>query len=147
MSSPSYKPEGFHTVTPYFVAPDAAKLIEFAKAVFDAEEIYRMPGPGGQGIVHAEFRVGDSVLETADSTDQWPPMPMNLHVYVPDVDAVYEKAVAAEADVVMEPTDQFYGERSASIRDPAGNLWHIATKTEHLSAEEIQKRAADLGHV
>jgi len=141
MSSANYIPQGFHTVTPYLIVSDASGLIEFTQAVFDATEIVRVPGTHGR-IRHAQIRIGDSPVEMADGQDEWPAMPASLHVYVPDVDAVYMRALAAGADVLLEPQDQFYGERSASVRDPWKNVWHIATKTEELSMEEMKKRAA-----
>jgi len=140
MLQPGYIPKGFHTVNPYLIVTDSARLIEFAKAVFDAEEVLRVAEPGGR-IRHAEIRIGDSPVEIADGCDEWPSLPASLHIYVSNVDEVYLRALAAGAELLLEPKDQFYGERSASVRDPLGNIWHIATKTEELSIEEMQQRA------
>lgn len=140
MSDRSYLPDGFHTVTPYLIVSDAAALIEFLKAAFGATEVMRMPGPEGQ-VMHAEVRIGDSVIEMGQANGEWPAMPGSLHIYVPDIDAVYLRALDAGAVTLSEPKDQFYGERSASVEDPVGNLWHIATKTEDVSPEEMRRRA------
>lgn len=143
MSKLHHVPKGFHTINAYLIVSDAAQLIEFAKTVFDAQETLRMPSPDG-GIAHAELRIGDSVLETSDATEKWKATPGSLHIYVPDIDATYRRALSAGAESLMEPMDQFYGERSASVRDPLGNLWHIATKTEEITVEEMKRRAAEL---
>lgn len=140
MSQESYVPQGFHHVNAYIVATNARAVIDFAKVVFNAEEKLCMKTPDG-GVAHAEFRIGDSVVEIADGNETWPASPASLHVYVPNTDETYGKAVAAGAIILAEPADQFYGERSASVQDPTGNYWHIATKVEDVSAEEMQRRA------
>ncbi len=140
-SQVSYKPEGLHSVVPYLHVNGAAKLIEFMKQVFDAQEIARYPMPDGT-ISHAQVKIGDSVVELADGGEKWPPMPCALHVYVPDSDATYRRALAAGCTSLQEPADQFYGERSASVRDFCGNNWYLATQIEVVSREEIDKRIA-----
>ena len=122
-------PKGYRTVTPYLIAQDGTALLEFAKAAFGAEEKFR--GIGGAGGLHAEVRIGDSMLmigggvpgkefrATANTTA--------LHVYVEGSDAVYKRALAAGASSISAPADQEYGERSAGVKDPAGNYWYIAT--------------------
>jgi PhnB protein len=99
--------------------------------------------PSGR-IAHACVKIGDSMVELSDGTEKWPPMPSALHVYVPDVDATRKRAVQAGGTSVQEPTDQFYGERSSAVRDVCGNNWYIATQTEVLSKEEIERRVASL---
>ncbi len=141
MSKVHYIPEGFHTVTPYFVVPDGPQFASFLKRAFDAEERFVSKDPGG-AIMHAEMRVGDSIVEFGQANDQWPPMRLNLHVYVPDADATYRRALEAGARPVREPRDEFYGDRNAGIEDPAGNLWWIATRKENLTSEEFARRAA-----
>ena len=136
----SFTPDGFHTVTPYLIVEGAARLLHFAQHAFDAVELMRMPGPDG-GIMHAAMRLGDSIVELSDANANWPAMPGSLHVYVPDIDATYAKALEAGADSITDPADMFYGERSATVRDPVGNLWHIATHLEDVSLEEIARRA------
>ena len=143
MNKVGYKPEGFQTVTPYLHVNGAARMIDFMQKVFDAREIARYPTPDG-GIGHAEVRIGDSMLELADAGEQWPAMPCALHVYVPDTDATYQRALQAGATSLREPADQFYGERGAAVRDNFGNNWYIATQTEVLSKEEIERRMAAL---
>lgn len=145
MTHPNYLPEGFHTVNPYLIVADSAKLIDFLKVVFDAVEVVRVPDEHG-AIKHAEMRIGDSPIEMADARSDWPATSAALHVYVPDVDAVYLRALSAGAEVLQEPQDQFYGERSASVRDASGIVWHIATKTEDLTLAEMQRRAAEQAH-
>jgi PhnB protein len=127
-------PRGFHTVTPYLVAQDAPALIDFVKQTFDGEEKHRSVGSAGG--VHAEVRVGDSMLMIGGGAPelawQGQPVPSALHVYVEDADAAYRRALAAGATSIEEPADQDYGERSGSVKDAAGNHWYIATyKGEH----------------
>ena len=143
MSKVNYKPEGFHSVTPYLTVKGAAKLLDFLKQAFGAEELGRHLEPSGR-IAHASVRIGDSVVELSDGTEKWPPMSCALHVYVPDVDSTHKRAVQAGGTSMQEPTDQFYGERSSAVRDVCGNNWYIATQTEVLSTEEIEKRVASL---
>lgn len=137
-------PEGFHTVTPYIVASDAAKVLEFAKQAFGATEVEKHID--GQGrIQHASARIGDSMIMLGQPGDQSKAMPCMLHLYVPDVDATYKRAIAAGGESVREPTDEFYGDRSAGVVDPCGNQWWMATHIEDLSPEEIQRRATAAG--
>jgi PhnB protein len=123
-------PAGFRTVTPYLVAQDAVSLIEFVKQVFDAEEKFRTIGPAGG--IHAEVRLGDSMLMIGGGGPEltWRGVanPGAFHVYVPDCDAVYERALKAGATSIGKPADQPYGERSGSVRDAAGNHWYVATQ-------------------
>jgi uncharacterized glyoxalase superfamily protein PhnB len=135
-------PDGFHTVTPYFAGRDAAGLIAFLKRAFDAQEIDRLATPDGT-VMHATVKIGDSMAMIGHVTDpNYKLMPAMLHLYVQDCDAVYKKAIQAGGKSVMEPTDQFYGDRSGAVDDPAGNQWWIATRKEDLSNEELMKRAS-----
>ena len=136
-------PDGFHTVTPYLVIKGAAPLIEFMKKAFDAKEIYLSKRPDGT-IMHATMQVGDSMIMLADATDQYPEMPSTLYLYVPDTDAVYKKAMAAGATSIMEPADQFYGDRNAGVKDATGTQWWIGTHIEDVSEEEMQERQEKL---
>jgi len=133
-------PEGYHAVTPYMIVNGAAKCIDFVKETFDAREVMRMPGPNGT-VGHAEVRIGDSVITLADGSDMWPAMPCSLYVYVGDVDATYKRALKAGATSVKEPADQFYGDRSASVKDSCGNVWGIGTHIEDVPPEELERRA------
>jgi len=123
-------PKGFTTLTTYLVAQDADALIEFMKQTFDAEELFRS-GPGSEGGMHCEVRIGDSMLMVGGGGAgmKWrgTPMPSAFHIYVPDCDATYALALAAGATSVDKPVDQPYGDRSATVKDADGNSWYIAT--------------------
>lgn len=134
-------PDNYHTATPYLVVPGVAKVIDFLKQTFDAKEVVRMPGPGGS-VAHAEIKIGDSIVMMGEAGGPNPPMPAQLYVYVKDVDAVYKKALAAGGTSVREVTDQFYGDRNGTVKDPCGNHWGIATHKEDVSPEEMKKRMA-----
>jgi PhnB protein len=122
-------PKGYRTLTPYPVAQDAPALIDFMKQAFGAEEVFRAIGSAGG--VHAEVRVGDSMMMVggggAGLSWRGESSPMAFHMYVRDCDATYARALAAGGTSIAEPVDQFYGERSGSVKDPAGNFWYIAT--------------------
>jgi len=128
-------PDGFHTATPYLAVPDAQKQIEFMKQVFGAEEKLRMPNVDGT-VGHAELKIGDSVIMTGDAGELRP----MLYLYVDDVDAVFNKALESGATAIREPADQFYGDRSAQVKDPLGNIWFLATAKEDVPQEEQMKR-------
>lgn len=125
MSTP-YRPEGFGTITPYLIVPNASRLIQFLVEAFDASETMVVKDEAGK-IRHASFVIGDSPIELADGNPQWHPMTAGLHVYVPDTDASYARAIAAGGTSLYEPTDMPYGERSGGVMDPAGNHWYLAT--------------------
>jgi PhnB protein len=133
-------PEGYHAITPYLVVEGAAKLIDFLKQAFDAQETFRMPMPDGS-IMHAEIKIGDSMVMMGEASEKWKPMPCAIYLYVNDADAVYKRALKAGATSTMEPADQFYGDRHGGVKDPAGNTWWIATHKEDVSPEELKKRA------
>jgi uncharacterized glyoxalase superfamily protein PhnB len=137
----SYQPEGYQSVIPYLHVNGAARLIVFMKEVFDAKEIAVYPRPDGT-VGHAALRIGDSVIELADVSPEWPAMPCALQVYVPDTDAAYQRALKAGASSLLPPATQFYGDRTASVRDSCGNNWYIATQVEVVSREEVDKRLA-----
>lgn len=122
----NYIREGFRTITPYLITKDASRLIDFMKAAYGGEETFRMPLPDGS-IMHAEMRIGDSILELADGNEQYPTSVTPLHLYVTDADAVYARAMAAGATSLFAPADREYGDREAGITDPNGNHWYIAT--------------------
>ena len=132
-------PEGYHSVTPYLVVQGVGKLIDFMKAAFDAQEIFRMPMPDGS-IGHAEVRIGDSLIMLGEARDQFKAMPTTLNLYLEDVDAAYARALAAGATAVSEPKNQFYGDRSGGVRDMCGNNWYVATHIEDVSEEEMKRR-------
>jgi uncharacterized glyoxalase superfamily protein PhnB len=135
-------PEGYATVTPYLCVSNAAKLIDFLKQAFDAELKFKMDGPGGR-IMHAEMTIGDSRIMLGQPEPGQETHAM-LHLYLPDADATYKRALAAGATSVREPADQFYGDRSAGVRDEFGNQWYIATHVEDVSEEEMERRMAKM---
>src|SRR5687767_14385141 len=132
-----------HTVNPYLTVQGADRLLEFIKKTFGphAQELMCMRQPNGT-IAHAEVRIGDSVVELAEAHGQWKPLTAGLHVYVPDVDTVYKRALEAGGESLHEVADMFYGERSGGVRDPVGNHWYIATHTEDIPPDEMARRAA-----
>lgn len=142
-------PEGFHTLNCYAVVPDANEAIAFYEKAFGAERVVHMPGPGGQGTMHAEVRIGDSVLMLTDENPQWNKKsavtlggsPIAFHLYCEDVDGWIERAVAAGCEVVMPASDMFWGDRFGQVRDPFGLEWSIATHVEDVPPEEMAKRA------
>jgi len=142
-------PDNYHAVTPYLVVQGAAKAIDFYKKVFGAQEVMRMPGPGGK-IGHAEIKIGDSIIMLADEhpeMDAHAPQsfggtPVSLLVYVTDVDSVFKQAVSAGAKELRPVKDQFYGDRSGVITDPFGHKWTVSTHVEDVSAEEMKRRMA-----
>jgi PhnB protein len=142
-------PEGYSTVTPYLIVSNGAGAIDFYKQIFGAVEIMRIPGPGGR-VGHAELRIGGSVIMLADENPQsgiFGPQsgkrpPVSLLVYVEQVDAVTAKAESNGAKIVRPPKDQFYGDRTATLTDPFGHEWTVATHVEDVSPEEMQKRAS-----
>ncbi len=150
MSKPASPiPPGFHTITAHLSVDGAAKFIDFLKAAFGAEEIRRSPGPGGK-LMHAQVKVGDSMLMLADDfTEEFhmPPMvrgnlPVVLNLYVQDADATWAQALAAGCEVRMPISDQFWGDRYGHVRDPFGFVWAISSRKEDLTPEEMQERAA-----
>ena len=140
MSSVKPVPEGYHTVTPFLVLKDAHRAIEFYKRAFGAEERFRMPTPDGK-VAHAELQIGDSVVMLSEAIQE-PATSASMYLYVPNVDAVCQRAVAAGAEAAMPPTDMFWGDRFGRVVDPFGVRWGIATHNEDLSPQEIGRRAA-----
>ena len=140
-------PDGYTSLTPYLVCKGAAKAIDFYTRVFGAEEIVRMPGPDGQ-IMHAEVKIGNAILMLADENkEQGHLSPQTLGgsgssvmLYTDDVDAVYNRAIAAGAKSETAPADMFWGDRMGNITDPFGHSWAIATHKEDVSEDEMQKR-------
>ena len=135
-------PDQYHAVTPYLLGSGTLKLIDLLKKAFDAIETERVMGQGGT-VMHAEVRIGDSMLMLSDGGGDWKPMPTVLYLYVTDADAMYKRALAAGATSVVEPVTQFYGDRHGGVKDPSGNVWWIATHVEDVSPEELKKRAEE----
>lgn len=134
-------PDGYHSITPSLVASDAGKLINFMTQAFGAKERMRMPMPDGK-VAHAEIEIGDSAVMVADASSEFPAQTGSLHLYVENVDAVYERALKAGARTQRELMNQFYGDRSGTIIDPVGNQWTVSQHIEDVSEEEMMKRMA-----
>jgi uncharacterized glyoxalase superfamily protein PhnB len=130
-------PEGYHTITPYLSVQGAAKVIEFIKKSFGAEEVQRSQSPEGR-IYNAEIRIGDSMLMIADANPGGE-RPGTLYMYVADPDLLYRQAMSAGAKSLREPTDEFYGDRCAGVADFAGNQWWVAKRIRDVSADEVAR--------
>jgi PhnB protein len=140
-------PVGHHTVTPYLTIKNAAKALEFYKRAFGATETVKLMMPDGR-LGHAELRLGDSLIMLSDefpeyggkAPDTLGGSPVNIHLYVENVDAFFKKALTAGAKERKPVMDQFYGDRSGQLEDPFGHLWWVATHKEDVAPEELQKR-------
>ena len=141
--SVQYKPDGYHTITPYLVVEGAGEAITFLSEVFDATQVLRMDGPDGR-IGHAELRIGDSTLMIADVPRSGKAKTGLLHLYVEDSEALYRRALDLGATSLREPTVEFYGDRVASFADRWGNEWFLATHVEDITEVEMGRRAAEL---
>ena len=119
-------PQGYNSLMPYLIVNGASEFIDFLKTAFGAQERMRVPTPDGK-IMHAEVMIEDSVIELADAGENYPARPGILHMYVPDVDATYRKAIDAGATSTYAIVDQDYGDREGSVKDRFGNTWYIAT--------------------
>jgi PhnB protein len=126
---PSYKPNGYNTVSPYLVVDGASSTIDFLKRVFGAVELRRFPDAAGK-LMHAEVRIDDTVVMIADGGENWPPVPSYVHVYVNDVDATYGRALAAGATSVQEPVKKADEDKRGGVKDAGGTTWWIATRVE-----------------
>ena len=123
----SYKPADYSTVSPYLIVAGASATIDFLKQVFGATELRRFPDPSGR-LMHAEVRIGDTVVMIADGAEGWPPVPSYVHVYVSDVDAIYTRALAAGATSVQEPVKKDDEDKRGGVKDAGGTTWWIATR-------------------
>ncbi len=142
-------PPGYHTITPHIVVRGAAKAIDFYKRAFGAVELFRHATPDGR-LMHAEIRIGDSIVMIGDA---FPEMgcagpeghsPVTLHLYVPDVDAAFVRAVEHGATVKMPVADMFWGDRYGQLADPFGHSWSVATHVRDVSPQEMEKAAAEM---
>ena len=149
-SSVKRVPEGHHTISPHLTVQDGAKMIDFYTRAFGAKENRRSMGPDGTSLLHAELQIGDSKFFL---NGEFPQMGMasplarggtsvTIHVYVEDVDSLYQKAVDAGAKVVMPLADQFWGDRYGVVEDPSGHRWSMASHVKDVSFEEM-KRASE----
>ncbi|MBO0496947.1 VOC family protein [Pseudomonas sp. Marseille-Q1929] len=143
-------PEGFHSITPYLGVEKAAEAIEFYKKAFGATQVMRLDMPDGS-VGHAELRIGDSPImlgspcdESAFGSPRDGKTSVGIHLYVPDVDKQYKQAIDAGGTVISEPKDQFYGDRSGTLKDPFGHVWFLATHKEDLTEAQIRQRAMEM---
>ncbi|HZE79036.1 MAG TPA: VOC family protein [Nitrososphaeraceae archaeon] len=140
-------PEEYHSINAYLIVRNADKAIEFYKKAFGAEERFRMHGPDGKTIMHADLKIGDSVFMLTEESPDMKALspesiggsPISLYVYVKDVDAVFNHAVSEGATMLHPVRDQFYGDRAGYLKDPFGHLWSIATHKKDLSPDELRK--------
>ena len=150
MAKPKPIPDGHRTVTPYLTLEGAAQAIDFYKRAFGAHEEGRMNSPDGKSVIHAEIRIGDSMVMLSDEFPGMGPRSpralggttASIFLYVPDVDAAFKRAVDAGAQAVMPPTDMFWGDRFGRLIDPFGHHWGLATHKEDVSPAEMKKRSA-----
>lgn len=122
-----HKPPDYNSVSPYLIVDGADGTIAFLSEVFGADELRRFPAPDGK-LLHAEVRIDDTVVMLADGNAEWPPIAANVHIYVPDVDATYRKALAAGAASVQEPVQKGDEDKRGGVRDAGGTTWWIATR-------------------
>lgn len=142
-------PDGFHTLTPHLVVKGASDAIEFYKKAFGAQEMGRVSAPDGNTILHTQIKIGNSIVFLVDEFPQMGckgPLSIGgtavtLHLYVEDVDAAFNRAVAAGAQVTMPVADMFWGDRYGRVADPFGHHWSLATHKEDLSPAQISERA------
>ena len=142
-------PEGYHTVTPIFVFKDVRKAIEFYRRAFGAQELFAMPGPDGKGVMHAEIRIGSSIIMMGDESPQHAcksaetagGSPVSFYLYLENVDEAFKTALEAGAEARMPVEDMFWGDRVGTVQDPFGYTWMLATHVKDLTPEEIQQGA------
>jgi len=143
-------PEDFHTITPHLVVRGVAGAIDWYVRALGAHELLRHAAPDGKAIMHSELLLGDSRFFVVDEfpSAEWSPQSLGgsavtLHLYVEDVDALFDRAVTAGAEVLLPVGDQFWGDRYGMVRDPFGHRWSIASRLEDLSPRQMKARAAD----
>ena len=133
-------PTDCQQVIPYLIVKDIEAELQFIRQAFGGLEREVVRDEQGVGT-HGEITIGDSLIMMGRAREDYPPMPCMLYLYVEDTDATYKKALAAGGTSLMEPQDQFYGDRNAGVKDSSGIQWWIATRKENLSTEEIQRRS------
>lgn len=123
-----FKPANYNSVSPYFIVNGGQKFIDLMKAIFKVKELRRYDMPDGT-IMHAELQIDDSVIMLGDSSDKFPPVPLVMHVYVPNVDEVFKKAIDAGCEIVEKPKEREGDpDRRATFKDFAGNMWSVGTQ-------------------
>ena len=151
MSEVTPIPAEFNSVSAYLVVPNSVEALEFYAKAFGAEKRTVMPGPGGS-TMHAEMKIGNSIVMMSDENPQWHTKspatlggsPVNLHVYVNDVDASFQQAIDAGCTVEVPLQDMFWGDRFGKVKDPFGFTWGLASRKENVTPEEMEKRQADV---
>lgn len=146
-------PKEFHSVTPIFMFKDARRAIEFYKKAFGALELFVLPGPDDKGVMHAEVRIGNSVIMMGEETPHHPcksaetlgGSPVSFYIYIEDVDAAFRVAVDAGAKIRMPLQDMFWGDRAGTVQDPFGYSWTLATHIKDLTPKEIRQGALAAG--
>lgn len=136
-------PEGFHTVTPYLIVDNAAKLIEFIKNAFGGRVTFISNGDENK-VMHATVSIGTSTIMVSDTMEGMGPRTAMLFLYLEDADGVYKKAIDAKATSVQEPRTEFYGDRAGAVKDEWGNEWWIATHVEDVAPEEMERRSKEV---
>lgn len=126
---PEFRPQGYSTVSPYLIVDGASRTIDFLARVFDAVALRKFATDDGR-LMHAEVRIGDTVVMLADGMEAWPPLPSHLHVYVADVDETYRRALQAGAVSVQVPEKKQDEDTRGGVKDAGGTTWWIATRTE-----------------
>ncbi len=142
-------PEEFHSVTPMLLFKDARKAIQFYKQAFGAQERFAMPGPDGKGVMHAELRIGNSIIMMGEENPQQPGKsadtmggsPVSFYLYIENVDKAFQIALDAGAEAKMPVQDMFWGDRAGTVQDPFGYSWMLATHVKDLTPQEIQQGA------
>jgi PhnB protein len=144
MSTP-WLPKGFGTITPNIIVDDAEQAISYLKKALGASENYRLTMADGS-ITHCELRIGDSIINLGTAMEGWPARALTAQIFVEDADALFQRAVACGAQVIMPMTDMFFGSREGRVTDPCGNVWTIATLKEELTPTEMQRRMTAAGY-
>lgn len=150
MSSTKHIPEGYHTLTPHIIVRNATEALDFYKRAFGAEEIYSVPGPDGK-LMHAEIKIGNSMLMLADENPQWGVLSpltigntsVTLSLYVEDADSTFNQAITAGATSKMPVADMFWGDRYGQVIDPYGHCWAVCTHIKDMTPEEITKASIE----
>jgi uncharacterized glyoxalase superfamily protein PhnB len=151
MAKPDPVPKGMHTVTPSLTIKNCGQAIDFYKRALGADEVMRMPAPDGKGVMHAELRIGDSIVFANDEMPGGPlrapstsqPSPATMWLYVPDCDASFKRAVDAGATPAWPPSDMFWGDRIGSVSDPYGYSWTFATHVKDVTEDEMRRGAEE----
>ncbi|OFZ55573.1 MAG: glyoxalase [Bdellovibrionales bacterium RIFOXYC1_FULL_54_43] len=144
-------PEGYRTLTSHVVVKDVNQAIEFYKRALGATEIYRMPTPDGKSVMHAEIKIGDSILMLGQEMEGYPNKsaqslggsPVGFYLYVTDADQSFKKAMEAGGKQTQDMADMFWGDRCGTLVDPFGLQWTIATHVEDLSPQEMEERGKE----